>query len=401
MRRKRISETIGNINGKYVDEATAYTGADAARRSGWLKWGAVAASFAAVLIAGILVLPQFSGGNTNSVLLGGLIRPYKDIHVGRGDGDIEWPWEEKTIYEKYLSMTFRGEEYVTRAGTVDRSLLGEVLGNCEAEGYDTYTDQVYRQTFEVRKILGVSEERLVAVDMDGEFYVFMQEEYDPPATFGELLGSYDLTETLEFNRFTVCEGMDEKGYFGLENDDVIWQILSECQNAEYVNDDSWNRGDRNYISFTATSEALGAYKKAFYVTEDGYIWTNVMGWAYLYHIGEEAAGQIIAYATENGAETAMEPYSQSLVGTVVEIGDDYILVDDSVLCEDPENGMVFKVLADDLRIRRCIDHLKLEIGDTVMIQFTGDINVEAGNVVDGAYSMTEATIAGGNVWVAE
>lgn len=406
MRRKRISETIGNINGKYVEEAIAYTDRKTVRHGGRLKWVAVAVSCAAVLFAGILLLPRLSGGDTNSVLLGGLLRPYREVKISGGESGLYmWPWEDRTICEKYLSMTLDGRKYVSRAGAVNRPLseevLGEVIGSCEAEGYDDYTDKVYHQTFEVRRILGVNEERLVAADMEGEFYVFMHDEYNPPATFGDLLESYNLSENLKFSRFTLCEGMNEKGHFRLENDDAIWQILSGCQTAENVDDNSWNRGERNYISFTATSETLGAYKKVFYVTEDGYVWTNVFNWAYLYHIGEEAAGQIIEYATENGNEAEIEPYTQSLAGTVVEIGEDYILVDDSILCEDPEDGMVFRVPADDQRIRRYIDRLNIEAGDTIVVQFTGEIDVEAGNVVKGAYYITEATIAGGDVWVAE
>jgi len=86
---------------------------------------------------------------------------------------------------------------------------------------------------------------------------------------------------------------------------------------------------------------------------------------------------------------------------VVEIGEDYILVDDSILCENPEDGMVFRVPADDQRIRRYIDRLNIEAGDTIVVQFTEEIDMEAGNVVKGAYYITEATIAGGDVWVAE
>lgn len=401
MRRERISEVIGSIDQKYVDEATACIDVKTVRRSRWMRWCVATASVAAALLAGIFLLPQLSGKNAEGSLLGGLIRPYGQIKVGGSEIDIEWPWEEKMMYERYQSMTFSGEEYRTRAKAISQLLLGEVIGSCEAEGYDTYTDKIYRQTFEVRCIVGVSEKRLVAVDMDGEFYVFMCDEYDPPATFGELTESYGMAETLEFSRFTVYEGSDEKGHFKLEEDDTIRQILSGCREAEFVKDDSWNRSDRNYISFTVTSEALGAYKKAVYVTEDGYVWTNVFDWSYLYYIGKEATGQIIAYATENGVATEMEPYSQSLAGTVVEIGEDYLLVDDSILCENPEDGIVFKVPANDLRIRRYIDNLKLEVGDTVAVQFTGVIDVEDGNVVNGAYALTEATIAGGDVWVAE
>ena len=47
---------------------------------------------------------------------------------------------------------------------------------------------------------------------------------------------------------------------------------------------------------------------------------------------------------ENSTETEAEPYRKSLSGTVVEIGADYILIDDSVLCVDENDGMVFKAI---------------------------------------------------------
>lgn len=57
MRKNRISETMQNIDQKYVDEATAYTdGAKVVRRPVWMKWGAVAACFAVILAIGIPVI---------------------------------------------------------------------------------------------------------------------------------------------------------------------------------------------------------------------------------------------------------------------------------------------------------------------------------------------------------
>ncbi len=53
MKRKKISETIGNINPKYIDEATEYEGAvKNISRKVWYKWVAVAACFALVLAIG-------------------------------------------------------------------------------------------------------------------------------------------------------------------------------------------------------------------------------------------------------------------------------------------------------------------------------------------------------------
>ena len=402
MRKNRISKTMGKIDQKYVDEATAYTGeAKVVRRNGWMKWGAIAACFAVVLLVGTFVFPMLQQDSPDPVSIGGLNRPYKDISVNETEGDIEWPWEYKTIYEKYGAMVFEEEEFTTRTKVVDISLLGDVLGNCEAKGYDSNAKKEYTQTFEVRKIKGISEEKLVAVGLGSEFYVYMHNKYEPQSTLGEFLDCYDLTQSLEFRRFTTYEGYTEKGYYNLKNDDKIWQFLSECRDAEFIEDDSWNCTGRNYISFTATSEALGAYKKVVYVTEDGYVWTNIFNWAYIYYIGEDAAGQIISYATENAEEGQYEPYNYSLAGTVVEIGDDYILVDDSVLCEDPDDGMIFKVPTDNLLIRRYIECYNIKSGDVVVIQFTGDIDVDAGNVINGALSMSEATVADGDIWIAE
>jgi hypothetical protein len=64
MRKMKISETMQNINHKYVDEATAYTGATkATRRSVWMKWGAIAACLCLVIAA------VFFGNSTQIVTL--------------------------------------------------------------------------------------------------------------------------------------------------------------------------------------------------------------------------------------------------------------------------------------------------------------------------------------------
>ena len=63
MRKNRISETIGNINPKYVNEATAYTGeVKAVRRPVWMKWGAVAACLC-LIVAAMVAVPNLFGDN--------------------------------------------------------------------------------------------------------------------------------------------------------------------------------------------------------------------------------------------------------------------------------------------------------------------------------------------------
>lgn len=71
MRKNRISETISNIDQKYVNEATAYTGeAKAVRRPVWMKWGSIAACIALVAAIGFGVFQSgLFGGNEQIAIL--------------------------------------------------------------------------------------------------------------------------------------------------------------------------------------------------------------------------------------------------------------------------------------------------------------------------------------------
>ena len=130
---------------------------------------------------------------------------------------------------------------------------------------------------------------------------------------------------------------------------------------------------------------------------DGYVDTNVFDWAYTFYIGEDLAADIISYVQKNAVKVEREPYTYSLVGTLTEIGDGYILVDDSILCADEDDGMVFEVLTTDLRVSRFIDHQAVSTGSIVAVTFTEPVNIEDGNVVSGAVSMAKGAIYDGEV----
>lgn len=418
MRGSELLDKMGLVDPAYIEAADKAPGRG---KSTWARWGAAAACLIAVISAGYGVLNILradgfsikipfikdpavkdpSMDNPAAVSLANITRPYREADIMGTEIAIIWPWEYMTVAEQYSMMTFDGRQYRSKGRVRSAALLGEALGSCEAAGSDPYTGQEHRMTFEVYRINGVSEKRMAAVDLNGEFHVFQHDEYDPPADFGELLDDYSLTQTLALDRFTVYDGYVDKGYYSLGDDEYIWQILVSCRDAVFVDDNIWNPGMRSYISFTATSEALGAYKGVFYVSADGYVMTNIFDWGYFFDIGEDAAGRIISYATENGIETEPEPYMYSLAGTLTEIGEGYILVDDSVLCVDPKDGMVFKVLTDDLRISRYIETGKIKVGDAVSVGFTGDIDVEAGNLVNGVCEISDAIISDGKAWVLE
>ena len=397
MKTPRISEAIGNLPEDLVNGAVTYK--RTSKKKSFIKWGSIAACFMVMVMAAALIVPMFLGGDPISI--GGIDRDYKGVISG-SEGDIEFPWEYKLTYEKYYTVKYNGNEYRTRARAINESLLGEVLGTCTAQGVDSYTDKSYTETFDVRKINGVSEEKMIAVGMDNEYYVYFNDEVKCPATFGELLDAYNLSETLPLIKFSVNEGYKEKGYYQITDDEYIWQVLSECRNAEfYAENDKWSRGDRNYLSFTATSEELGVYKKVFYITEDGYVSTNVFNYSYVYYIGEDAANKIITHAKSNATEAEREQYEYTIAGTITEIGDGYVLIDDTVLCKDKNDGMVFKILTEDLIIRRYLECTDIKVGDTVAVKFQTEIVLGEDNTVGGAISMYKGKVTDSGMAVPE
>lgn len=401
MKEKRILDVLGQVDEKYIEEAEpAKQGFQKPQWVKWGKWAAVAATACVCLAVGIHLIPD---KKTDFASVGGIRREYRNVALTVSEEAIVWPWEYKTVFERFNTIVFDGREYTLKTSWqgINDIFIGEELGTGKGSGYDTYSEQHYQQDFEVWEIKGISSELMIAAEMEGQFYTFSLDEYIPPVTLGEVLDSYSLPQTLGLDHFGIYQEGEESGYYSLEEDGHIWQVLSECRDAAFILDESGAYIGKDHISFTATSEPLGVYKRVFYISADGYLGTNVFDWSYTFYIGEKAARDIIAYAEEHGKNAEREPYTYNLVGTLAEIGDDYILIDDSVLCSDEKDGMVFKVSTSDIRIRRCIDFQKIGVGSIVVIQFTEPLNIEEGSTVYGAVSMVKGYINDGSVAVPE
>ena len=163
----------------------------------------------------------------------------------------------------------------------------------------------------------------------------------------------------------------------------------------------WHVFDRNYLSFTVTSDTLGVYKNALYITEDGYLWTNAFGWQYLFYIGEEASEGIIRYAKENAVKAEYEPYQNSIIGKVTGITEEVLYVDDSELCRNSEDGMIYQVLLRELRVSRYVDSGMINVGDFVQIPFSSEVDKESGNRIDSALYVDKVMIFGDDIVILE
>lgn len=303
---------------------------------------------------------------------------------------IEWPWEYKTDYEKFSTVKYNNKKYHSRGNLIEDSFIEKLLGDSQAEGYDIYTYTTKTASFEVYKIHNISEEYLIAVKMNGSYYVYIASDGSSPQTLGDLLSVCGLKETLKFDKFSQNTQNTSK-YFVLTEETDIYNFLLQCTDAPLTenNNDITTDG----ISFTATSEALGIYKKVFTVTEDGYIWTNILDYALIYNIGTQKAQEIINYALKNSEESEAEVYELHLYGKITEMNENYITVDDSVLRYDESRGVTTKVLLNDIKVTRCIEFGNLSIGDIVSVTYrTEALN----NTITSAVSIDKGQIAVNN-----
>lgn len=395
MKIPRIANAIGHIDDDLVSGAAE---SKKKKKNVWVKWGSLAACFAMLVVVSVAVLPSlFEGNITHS----GTDGRYKDYHIA-GESAIVWPWEYLTVYEKYTNVEIDGIEYLGKGRAVSEALIGESLGNYTMIGYDKINNgKKYTAEFEAYALKDIARSQFVAVKMEDSYYVFQSDEYAPPSTLGELMDAIDLSKVVELSRFSENDDNPNSNHFVLSNDDYIWEVLADCKSASFVEDQTWMAGARNYLSFTITSEALGVYKVALYVTEDGYLWTNAFNWQYLFNIGEDAARKIISYAKEHSVEAEYEPYINVVAGTIIETTEEYILVDDSILCKNPADGITYKVMLNDLRISRYVDYGVIKVGDTVQISYNGEINKNSDNTIEGAISASKATISNGDIFIPE
>lgn len=289
---------------------------------------------------------------------------------------IEWPWNCRAVYNQYTTLKMNGVTYEAQSFyygiSIDTDRIGEKIGDFVCEGYDYYEEQKHTTNCSVYKIKGLDGDRFVAVKYEGyeEFYPFkhrMDSPKNAPETLGALIETLDLTTNIKLtNVYCAAKGGDVRYALSEESSSQLWEIIKKYAQTptELKYEVPYNR---KVVSFSLNSDVLGVKNLSFSFNEEGYLFTNIESFGYYYNVGTDAVEQIVDFVLKNRTK-ASEDETQYLVGTVTEIGEDYIKVDDSILMKNPDDGIEFTVFANHMNIKRYIISGHLQVGATVGVK---------------------------------
>ena len=290
---------------------------------------------------------------------------------------IEWPWNCRAVYNQYTTLKMNGVTYEAQSSyygiSVDADRIGEKIGDFTCEGYDYYEEQKHTTNCAVYEIKGMDGNRFVAVKYEGHegFYPFKHRMDTPdnaPKTLGALIDTLDLTTNIKLtNVYCAEKGGDVRYALSEESSSQLWEIIKRYAQTPLELDYSKFYGSDKAVSFSLNSDVLGVKNLSFSFNEEGYLFTNIESFGYYYNVGMDAVEQIVDFVLKNRTK-ASEDETQYLVGTVTEIGENYIKVDDSIVMKNPEDGIEFTVFADHMNIKRYIISGHLQVGATVSIK---------------------------------
>ena len=403
MKIPKMAKSMEYIDNDLVSEAASY------KRSNIIlfinKWGAIAACFAIMLVASVFIYPYIGGDIVDSSTDGpssSSTDRYKDFMAATMGMTIDWWWDNLVIYENYRDITVGDIEYGSSEREISYEHIGEKIGVFTASGYNYTGSGKPTMDCEVYKIRDVSDKKMVAVKMEDSYYIYKSKHFDQPLTLGALLSDFDFDSSVKLSSLALIEN-EKRSYGVIENDVYIWEMIRSCKDATLKGTQDWSKDGKDYVDFTVSSEKLGLYKSVLTVTKDGYLFTNGtnFGRYALYFIGEDAANKIIDYVRSNLKDGKYEPNIPSVPGVITEITDEYIIIDDSAFCNDPDNGIQYKILLNDKRISRYIENDFVRVNELVEVTFEGEIDIEGGYVIDSAYQIKSVIITDGEVMVPE
>lgn len=309
MKSERLLRALSEVDNKLIEEAApegeAAEAQAAGRKTSRMRiWISAAACFAAVAIIGA-VLWQSGILKRSDVTTEDKRWPEKVVPSTPTQSAESYPipkWDEMTVSQQYFTFAFDSASYSTRNTEIQPENVGAALGTAEAMGIDHYADTVHTTNVTVYEINNISAKCAAAVQFEGrtDYFVYVNSDYQP-ATLGDFIEDLNLKETLSFGAAYYNLGKGDSfatvEFEDLE-DQTVWEMLLSDTSLEAVADNGniW-LGEK--MSVSVDIPLLGYENIGLWVTEDGYLVTNILDTAKIFDLGSEKTEQFVNYVLEN------------------------------------------------------------------------------------------------------
>ena len=425
--KKKADEILGEIDLQYVEEAGRageeffMTGKTPGRFRSlprlWLKWAGTAAvimlAFVGLFHLADLALgiskgsrtaqngssaiqpsddPEYPDTKGEIVLLGGIPRSYK-TSVSSQQGEKNRLSTVRIAEDaQYSSVIYKDQCYINRGNQLHDSDLDHMIGSAEIVRHET--GSAASDTIDVYAIRNVSEEYFIAAEINGKYVCFMIEDFKAPETLGDFLEVFNPVRTIDVQYFYSLDMPEYHNIFVTNNDNPLWNYMKRYSRAKLTADTALRPDPSQWIgnpditgwvyAFIVSSPVLGGEDKTMYLTSDGRMIIDLFGTPVAYNTGTDAWAGILDVMEYTSVDQAT--LHNFFVGTVTEIGEDYILIDDSVSCRERSEGLVFRIDTEKLIDRDYIYSKEFHIGDKVYVGFQGQIDQET-MTVNGVFNI--------------
>ena len=300
MKKKKLSDALDQLDARYIDEAAGYKAAVKGRV--WIKYASAAACLLLATAIGLGLYLKPGDGELRG------ISPYpvKQVDVTLNDGQSELgvvpKWEDMHITSQYGEFEHALGRFSSGAKAIDADKLGEARGRVYLRGTDVYTNNEYYIEGDTFVINGISEKFALALRFDGtEKYYVYRNVWFRPDTLGELIDALSLKENLSartvYYDYVNEEGKHAKIEFEGLAIEKIWELLLSDRALENVYDQVGMYVAK--MSISVNVPIVGYDNVGLWVTEDGYLVTNVGSTGKAFYLGVDRVNAFMQYVMDN------------------------------------------------------------------------------------------------------
>lgn len=299
------------------------------------KYIAIASSLALVICLGIMVVlfgsdfiesktPASSASNSSDTEESQWEKKtVKQDNSSEIDIAKEKKWDEMDYAEKFNTIennfTYTGAK-VPEDKIIFSPANGLLNGFAQAQATDPETNTTYIEDIYIYAIEGININYAQAVkfdkDKDKTYYAYVKTD-NKPKTLGALSENLSLEKYISFGsayyelndgKTIEFEGLDKKKVF-----DILFSDANKSEAISNTDEFLLKNGFKKRIDISTSIDILGYHNISIALSDDGYMFTNILSTAKIFNIGKDKVQKLKSYLTSSckGYELVYEKVPES------------------------------------------------------------------------------------------